>query len=385
MFGKQKIVPILCLLLLLSAPRNHDAQTPAPKSPYEKDVLLKVVRLNALSTREVVQAIKRRGVNFQITDETSSEFQLAGARPELIEAMRNNYRAVSAAKTEPGEKPPEIAETAKQPVENKDPTTSKPANVPAGEPLSKSEIIAMLQGGVAASRVEQFVEVRGVTFSLTPEISREITAAGGNRSLLGAISEIGVTAKSTPAPSSVLPADVSAKATNATTLSYDDLTDLATAAIQDKNSNYAITLLQKAIKLDDKNPIAYQLLGFAYLYGTDNFAAAEKAMRTAIERGGTAALKVIHDHDGFFGNYTKGTLFVTRTGVTYKADDGIDTFEATDAQIKDIDINDFVGVVYGAFHLKVEGKDKDPHNFNFAPATRKKKEARLAIALIKSY
>ena len=56
-------------------------------------------------------------------------------------------------------------------------------------PLSKSEIVTMLQGGIAPTRVEQFVEKRGVSFQVTPEVAREIKAAGGTNSLVGAITE----------------------------------------------------------------------------------------------------------------------------------------------------------------------------------------------------
>ncbi len=384
MFAKRQgfIISQLFFFLLGAFLPPAQAQTPA-KSPYAKDILLKVVNLNALSTKEVAQAIKQRGVSFQLTEEISVEFQTAGARPELLEAMRRNYRAPMPPKPAV-EKPAVVATAPKESAEKSPAETGNPTTVPAGAPLSKIEIIAMLQSGATPSRVEQFIEVRGIAFMLTPEISRELIAAGGNRSLLGAISEIGVSAE--PNTVATTTAEEEAKAAGSTVLSYEDLTDLATAAIQDKNTNYAIILLQKAIKLDDKNPIGHQLLGFAYLYGTNNVAAAESAMRSAIERDGAAAFQVLHDHDGIFGNYTKGTLFVTKKGVTYKADDGKDTFEATDAQIKSIDINDFVGVVYGAFHLKVApGKNKKPRTFNFAPATRKKEEARLAIALVKHY
>ena len=44
-----------------------EAYMQAPKAPYDKERLLKVVRLNALSTQEVVQAIYERGVDFQMS------------------------------------------------------------------------------------------------------------------------------------------------------------------------------------------------------------------------------------------------------------------------------------------------------------------------------
>src|SRR5262249_10149123 len=138
------------------------------RTPYDKERLLKVVRLNALSTQEVVQAVQQRGVDFQLTPAVEAEFKDAGARPELIDALRTNYRATAHAT------PPS------KPSGPSGPTN--PTKVPAGAPLSKAEIVTMLQSGVPSERVEQFVEVRGISFAMTPEIAREIGAAGGKRS-----------------------------------------------------------------------------------------------------------------------------------------------------------------------------------------------------------
>jgi hypothetical protein len=71
-------------------------------------------------------------------------------------------------------------------------------------------------------------------------------------------------------------------------------------------------------------------------------------MRAAIERGGAAAFHVYHDHDGAFGSYCEGSFFVTKTGVSFQANDGRDTF-------------------------------------NFAPNTRSKAESQLIIRLISGY
>ena len=352
---------VLVSALLAVGVSTIQGQT-AAKTPYDKERLLKVVKLNALSTQEIVQAIEQRGVDFQTTAGVETEFRQAGARPELIDAMRRNYR------------PP-----APPPVTTK-PAPSKPTgNVPAGPPLSKAEIVTMLQGGLPASRVEQFVEVRGVNFSLTPEISREITAAGGNRSLLGAIGEKGP-----------------AGGASTTTMrgpairggpSYDDLTDQAIAAMQASNHVAAMRLLQQAIAMDSSKPTAFQLLGFAQLYGSQDIISAERSMRAAVERNGNAVFRVFHDHDGFFRSYCQGSFFVTKSGVTFKADDGNHTFEAEDSMIKSTGINDFVGSQFGAFNLKVyqdssKGKTK---TYNFSPATAKKAESNLILNLIRSF
>lgn len=337
------------------------------KNPYDKERLLKVVRLNALSTQEVVQAVQQRGVDFQVTPGIEAEFREAGARPELIETLKTNYRPASAPA---------------RPSNTERPGARPSAGVPAGPPLSKNEIVTLLQSGAPAARVEQFVEARGVSFSVTPEIAREITAAGGNRSLLGAITE-----KAT-APSSVAS---SPAATRNSGPDYDDLTDQAISAMQANNSNYAIRLLQQAASMDSSKPTAYQLLGFAQLYGNQDILSAERSMRAALDRGGSAVFYVYHDHDGFFRTYCEGSLFVTKPAVTYKAKDGNHTFEAQDTKIKEAKLNGFIGSEIGAFHLKVfkepgeQKKGDESKTFNFAPATKSKAESNLIISMIQGY
>src|SRR5262249_22698629 len=165
-----------------------------------------------------------------------------------IDAMRINFRSTAPA-------PSSIGTT--KPVT---PTTTKPSTgVPPGPPLAKNEIITLLQSGVPVARVEQFVEARGVNFSITPQIAREIKDAGGNNALIGAI-----TAKATEAPASPAPARPAAPAGP----DYDELTDRAVAAMQANNHYAAITLLQQAVKVDGSKPQAFGLLGFAQLYGS---------------------------------------------------------------------------------------------------------------------
>jgi len=335
------------------------------KQPYDKDKLLRVVQLNALPTSEVVQAIQQRGVDFRVTSDIESQFRGAGARPEVIDAIRGNYRGASSA-------PPSSSPTT--PPSNTRPTT----NVPAGPPLAKNEIITLLQSGVPTTKVEQFVEVRGVAFSITPQIAREIKDAGGNNALIGAI-----TAKATEAPpSSSGPSGPTNRRAPAGP-DYDDLTDKAVAAMQANNTYGAIRLLQEAVQLDSSKPQAYGLLGFAQLYGSKDIVAAERAMRAAIERGGGAPFRVYHDHDKFFNTFCQGSLFVSKTNVTFRADDGNHTFLANRPDIKEAKINGFVGAQYGAYHLKVgAGKGE---TYNFAPFNKLKSEANLVLSLINSY
>ena len=208
------------------------------KQPYDKDKLLRVVQLNALPTSEVVSAIQQRGVDFQMSSEIESQFRGAGARPEVIDAIRSNYRAPS---TPPRNTPPS----------NPPPSAPKPStSVPAGAPLSKSEIVTLLQSGVPTARVEQFVEARGVSFSVTPQIAREIKDAGGNNALIGAI-----TGKASETPAAPTPSNTNRRPVPAAP-DYDDLTDKGLAAIQANSGNMAINLLQQAVNLNSTRPQA---------------------------------------------------------------------------------------------------------------------------------
>jgi hypothetical protein len=361
-FAAALVLAAACLL-----PAAARAQA---KKPITKDGLVKAVRINGLSTVELVQQIQQRGVSFQMTPAAEQELRAAGARPEVVEAARANYR--------PGAVVPAGSNARTRP------------NVPAGPPLGKSEIVTMLQAGTPPARVEQFVDARGVNFRPDARSTREIKAAGGTNSLVGAIAAgytaPGATARRAPNPSRPTTPTAAPRGPD-----YDDLTDEATAAYESRDAARTVRLLRQAIQLDPAQPRAYQLLGFTRLYLQNDIESAELEMRKAIQLGGSAAFRVFHDHgEGSFQKTCSGTLFVTQTNVTFKADDGRDTFEALDRDIREIKVNKFVGANpfgallggkgdVGAFHIKVT------KNYNFAPLTEKKKESELIIKLVKEF
>ena len=277
---------VLLAAALLLCPALSSAQA---KNPITRDGLVKAVRINGLSTVELMQQIQTRGVSFQMTPEAEAELRAAGARPEIIAAARANYR-------------PAVA-------------TGGGRRQPARPP-----------------------------------------------------------ARSGP--------------------DYDELTDQATAAYDARDAARATQLLRQAIQLSPQQPRAYQLLGFTQLYLQSDISEAEKNMRKAIELGGSASFRVFHDHlNGSFNQTCAGTLFVTRTNITFRADDGRDTFEAADTLIKELKTNKVSGGAFGmllggknlgAFHIKVKF-GSDSKNYNFAPLTNKKAESELIIALVKAY
>jgi hypothetical protein len=359
----------LAALTLLACATAASAQA---KKPISKDGLVKAVRINGLSTAELIQEIRTRGVAFQMTADAESEMRQAGARPEVIEAARQNYRPTSI--TSGG-----------APVVN----AAGRGTVPKGAPLSKAEIVTMLQAGSPSAKVEQFVESRGVNFQSNAQTAREIKAAGGTNSLVGAIASGYVAAGSNRGKAAPTPQPVAHRGPD-----YDDLTDQATAAYYARDAARASQLLQQAVQLDPSQPRAYQLLGFTQLYLQNNLAAAESNMRKAIELGGSASFRVFHDHaNGSFNSTCSGTLFVTKSNITYKADDGVDTFETEDVGIKEIKTNTLAGGAFGvlmggkdrgAFHIKVR-RASDTKNYNFAPLTEKRAESELIVKLVQGY
>jgi tetratricopeptide (TPR) repeat protein len=368
----------LAVALLVSLACGVAVFAAQAKKPISREGLVKAVRINGLSTAELVQQIEQRGVAFEMTADAEQELRQAGARPEVIEAARSNYRAAAGVPVSRPSNPP--------PRNN----TGQP--VPAGPPLSRNEIVTMLQAGSPPARVEQFVDARGVNFQSNAAIAQEIKRAGGTNSLIGAITSnyIAAGGPRRTQPTTGGPSPAISRAPD-----YDELTDQATAAYDAKDTARATQLLQRAIQLQPQSPRAYQLLGFTQLYLQNNIAEAEKNMRKAIDLGGSASFRVFHDHaNGSFRDTCAGTLFVTKTNVTYKADDGQHTFEANDPDIHEIKVNKLVGSTFGmllggagdigAFHIKVK-RASDSKNYNFAPLTKKKAESELIVSLVQSY
>src|SRR5882724_3198021 len=174
--GRLSVVLGVCILALLVT----GMALAQAKKPISKNGLLESISLNALTTKELVAQVQARGVNFQMSPADEQEFRTAGARAELIDAIKANYKGGAA---------PVGNTTTNNGGNNNSGNSSgaplKPrADVPPGPPLAKSEVVTMLQGGLPSERVQQFVEARGVTFSVNPAITREINAAGGNQALV---------------------------------------------------------------------------------------------------------------------------------------------------------------------------------------------------------
>ena len=78
-------------LLALSLSSFGPAHTQG-KKPITRKGLLEAIQINGLTTKELVARIQQRGVDFELTPGDVAEFRRAGARPEIISAVRASYR-----------------------------------------------------------------------------------------------------------------------------------------------------------------------------------------------------------------------------------------------------------------------------------------------------
>ncbi len=76
---------IVCLAVLTAYGSSY-AQYKG--SAVKKEKLLSVLRSKQLQTREIVAIVKSNGVDFELSSDIQAELVSAGARPEVIEAVR---------------------------------------------------------------------------------------------------------------------------------------------------------------------------------------------------------------------------------------------------------------------------------------------------------
>lgn len=157
-------------LCFAPGPMVDGCHAQAPK-PITKQGLIDALRIGGLSLQELVQFVRERGVDFQVTPEVEAELRTAAAQRELIDAARDNFRGLAPAGAAPV----------------------------AGAPLSKNEIVTLLQVGTPAARIEQLAAERGISFALTPETGHELEAAGASQALLNALARRAAAA-APPAP-----------------------------------------------------------------------------------------------------------------------------------------------------------------------------------------
>src|SRR5438552_3736793 len=89
--------PRYIVAYLLIAGLSLCAMQAASAKPITKRGLVDALKIGGLTTSELVRKIKERGVNFAVTPEVEDELRKAGAPPEVVQAVRDNFRRASGA------------------------------------------------------------------------------------------------------------------------------------------------------------------------------------------------------------------------------------------------------------------------------------------------
>jgi len=250
-----------------------------------------------------------------------------------------------------------------------------------GAPVKKDRLVQAIRSRQLQTRdIVTIINTNGVDFRLTPEIKRTLLAAGARPEVIKAVSnnsrqpqkDANLTAKA--GKSSLKRANKPAPP------SYDDLLNQAIYSYKDQgNPKGAVRILEIAAKSNPQNPAAYQMLGFIYLYGLNDFDKAEKLMRESIMNGGSAVFRVFHDDNGKFTGRCTGSLYISQDTMRFESDENKHTFETSTANVDKIKLDTEstrVWKKHSVFKVFLKiGKDKA--KFRFAPLTGELEESKM--------
>lgn len=247
-----------------------------------------------------------------------------------------------------------------------------------GAPVKKDLLIKALKSRqLQTGDIVTVINTNGVDFELTEEIRKSLIAAGARPEVIKAVAE------NRRLSSNTIAASKSVNKPNAA--DYDELLSQALYSYKDqKNPKTAIRYLETALKMNPKDPKAYQMLGFINLYGLNNLPQAQKYMRESIVNGGSAVFRVFHDDSGNFISRCSGSLFISPERIRFESDDNIHTFETSTVNVDKIKIDRETSKVWKNYPIfKVFLKIGDAEaKFRFAPINGNEAESNMAAQFI---
>lgn len=192
-----------------------------------------------------------------------------------------------------------------------------------GAPVKKDRLLKALKSKqLQTGDIVSVINTNGVDFKMTEEVRQSLIAAGARPEIIRAVAE-----------NARLSSNVAPKS-KGRALDYDDLLDQALITFKEQNKpKNSIRFLENAVRMRPKDPKAYQMLGFVHLYGLNNLAEAEKYMRLAIMRGGSAVFRVFHDDRGSFNERCSGSLYISPQRIRFESDNNIHTFETSTVNV----------------------------------------------------
>lgn len=210
-----------------------------------------------------------------------------------------------------------------------------------GAPVKKERLVRALRSGqLQTGDIVTIINRNGVDFRLTAKTKKMLIAAGARPEVIEAVS--GNSRVSEPDKNNNTSAKVVRRSIKIKPAApdYDDLIGQAMYSYKDrKNPQGAVRILKTAARIKPQDPAAYQMLGFVYLYGLNDFARAEASMRESFKSGGSAVFRVFHDDNGKFTHRCAGSLYITQDTLRFESDDNVHTFETSTVNIEKLKLD----------------------------------------------
>lgn len=257
-----------------------------------------------------------------------------------------------------------------------------------GSPVKKERLVQALRSRQLQTRdIITIINTNGADFPLTPSIKKSLIAAGARPEVIKAVSNNPRILSRDNNVLAKVGKNNTVRRNKPASPSYDDLLGQAIYSYKNqRNPKAAVRILENASRVKPKNPAAYQMLGFIYLYGLNNFAQAEKSMQESIMNGGSAVFRVFHDDNGEFTGRCTGSLYISQDSFRFESDDNVHTFETSTANIDKIKLDSETTRIWKKhsvfkIFLKI-GKDKA--KFRFAPLTGEQQESKMVARFIEA-
>lgn len=255
-----------------------------------------------------------------------------------------------------------------------------------GAPVKKGRLVQAIRSRQLQTRdIVTIINTNGVDFRLTAEVKKTLIAAGARPEIIKAVSENPRLPSKNDNVAAKFGKNNVIRKSKPVLPNYDDLLEQAIYSYKEqRNPKGAVRILESATKTKPKNPAAYQMLGFVYLYGLNNFSQAEKSMRESVMNGGSAVFRVFHDDNGKFTNRCTGSLYISQNSMRFESDDNAHTFETSTRNVDKVKLDSESTrewkkhSVFKIF-LKI-GKDKA--KFKFAPLTGEQEESKMVERFI---
>jgi len=255
-----------------------------------------------------------------------------------------------------------------------------------GAPVKKDRLVQAIRSRQLQTRdIVTIIKTNGVDFPLTSSVKKTLIAAGARPEVIEAVSNNLRSSSNDNADLAKVEKNKTNRRSKPSPLNYDDLLDQAIYTYQEqRNPQSALRILEAAAKAKPKNPAAYQMMGFIYLYGLNNFAQAEKSMRQSVINGGSAGFRVFHDDNGKFTDRCTGSLYISENSLRFESDDNVHTFETSTVNVYKIKFDTEstrIWKKHSVFKILLKfGKDKA--KFRFAPLTGQQAESKMVERFI---